>query len=77
MPMTSDPLVPTQNTRDAAVSALWKAQHGATVAEHALRDCNEIAAAHPLLHLALLPLIRESAALRDSIVSLRLALEQS
>lgn len=77
MPKTIDPLVPTESTRSAAISELWKAQHGIKVAAQALQDCNAIAAAHPLLSHALLPLIRDTVDLHAAVVALRQALEQT
>lgn len=77
MPQTIDPLVPKESTRNAAISELWKAQHGIKVAAQALQDCNALASAYPVLHVALLPLIKQAVELHSATVAVRQALEQT
>lgn len=77
MPQTIDPLVPKESVRSAAISELWKAQHGLKAAAQALQDCNALASAYPLLHHALLPLIGQTVELHSATVAVRQALENT
>jgi hypothetical protein len=76
--MTADPFpAPKESLRAYTVSQLWKAQHGVDVAVRELQNLNKLAAAQPLLHRALLPLLSEVAALSGTIIALRNDVEQS